>query len=64
MEVPTIQGGKLHLEIPVGFNLRERLRIPSEGMPKFNSYGRGDMYVEFNVKVPKVDAKIKKALGE
>lgn len=64
VEVSTIQGGKLHVEIPVGFNLRERLRIPGEGMPKFNSYGRGDLYVEFNVKVPKVDPKIKKVLGE
>lgn len=64
VEIPTIQGGKLNIEIPTGFNLRERLRIQGEGMPKFNSYGRGDLYVEFNVKVPKVDQKIKKALEE
>ncbi len=64
VEIPTIQGGKLHVEIPVGFNLREKFRIAGEGMPKFNSFGRGDLYVEFNVKVPKVDQKIKKVLGE
>ncbi len=62
VEVPTLSGGKLQVEIPVGFNLRERLRISGEGMPRFGSYGRGDLYVEFDVKVPKVDSKIKKAL--
>ena len=64
VEIPTISGGKLNLEIPAGFNLREQMRISGEGMPHLGHYGRGDLYVEFDVKVPKVDAKIKKVLGE
>ncbi len=72
VEIPTVSGGKLNLEIPAGFNLRERMRISGEGMPHLGHYGpfditqgrRGDLYVEFDIKVPKVDAKIKKVLGE
>ncbi len=68
VEVPTISGGKVNVEIPVGFNLRERLRIPGEGMPKFgsapSSLRRGDLYLEFDIKVPKVDPKLKKELED
>jgi molecular chaperone DnaJ len=64
IEIPTLSGGKLNLEIPVGFNLRERLRVPGEGMPRFGSSGRGDVYVEFDVKVPKLDQRMKKAFEE
>lgn len=64
VEVPALSGGKLQVEIPVGFNLRERLRINNEGMPKFGGYGRGDLYVEFDVKVPKIDPKMKKFFEE
>ena len=70
IEIPVISGGKISVEIPVGFNLRERLRIPNEGMPKFDggpfgmAHGkRGDMFVEFDVKVPKVGKKLKDFLG-
>jgi molecular chaperone DnaJ len=64
IEIPTLSGGKLNLEIPVGFNLRERLRVSGEGMPHFGGSGRGDLYVEFDVKVPKIDSRLKKALDE
>ena len=71
IEIPTLTGGKVMVEIPAGFNLRERLRIPGEGMPKFampagrqGGGTRGDLYVEFDVKVPKIDSKIKKSLED
>ncbi len=72
VEIPTIQGGKINIEIPTGFNLREKLRIPKEGMPHLGSTGpfggahgrRGDLYVEFDIKVPKVKGDLKKILGE
>jgi molecular chaperone DnaJ len=65
IEVPTISGGKISVEIPAGFNLRDPFPIPNEGMPHFNSYGRGDLFVNFIVKAPKkVDGKVKKALEE
>lgn len=64
IEVPTISGYKMNVEIPAGFNLRERMKISGEGMPHLGHYGKGDLYIEFDSKVPKVDPKIKKTLGE
>ncbi len=63
--VPTIGGGKIHVEIPAHFNLKEDLRIPGEGMPRFGSFGRGDLLVDFIVKAPKkLDASARKALED
>lgn len=69
VEVPTISGGKVLIEIPADFNLRESFRISGEGMPHFGASsffsGRGDLYVNFIVKAPKkLEGKAKKALEE
>lgn len=71
MEVPTISGGKVAVEIPVGFNLKDNLRIHGEGMPKFGGsavpFGasRGDLLVNFIIKAPKkVDPKVRKVLED
>ena len=73
VEVPTISGGKISVEIPAGFNLRENLRIPGEGMPRFGSstglaalsYGRGDLLINFTIKAPKkLSPKAKKILED
>ena len=63
VEVPTVSGGRIKVEIPAHFNLKENLRIPGEGMPHFGAFGRGDLLVDFTVKAPKkLDPKIKKIL--
>ena len=64
IEIPTLSGGKVQVEIPAGFNLKERLRVPGEGMPKFGGHQRGDLYVEFDIKIPKINSKLKKALED
>jgi len=65
IEIPTISGSKLHIEIPAYFNLKEKLRIPGEGMPKMHSYQRGDLLVDFIIKAPKkVSPKVRKILEE
>lgn len=65
IEIPTISGGKIHVEVPAGFNLKDNLRIPGEGMPRFGSFGRGDLLVNFIVKAPKKPSgKLKKLLEE
>lgn len=65
IEIPTIAGEKIQIEIPAGFNLKELLRIPGEGMPRFGSHGRGDLLVNFTIKAPKKpSAKAKKILEE
>lgn len=67
VEVPTISGGRILVEIPTNFNLKENLRIPNEGMPRFGASfgGRGDLYVSFIIKAPKkINAKLKKLLSD
>ncbi len=65
IEISTIGGGKIHAEVPAGFDLKENLRIPGEGMPRFGSFGRGDLLVDFMIKAPKKPGtKLKKLLEE
>jgi molecular chaperone DnaJ len=65
IEVPTISGRKISVEIPSGFNLKDNLRVPGAGMPRFNSHGRGDLLVNFIIKAPKkLDGKARKALED
>ncbi len=53
IEVPTIEGGKIKVEVPAGFNLKDNLRVSGEGMPRFGSFGRGNLLVDFILKAPK-----------
>ena len=69
VEVPTVSGGKIFVEIPAHFNLKDNLRIAGEGMPQFGASshfaGRGDLFVNFIVKAPKKpSAKAKKLLED
>lgn len=48
-----LNGDKFNVQIPAGFNVREKLRIPGQGLPRFGSFGRGDLYLSFNLKLPK-----------
>ena len=65
IEVPTISGGRISIEIRAHFNLKEYLRISGEGMPRFGSYGRGDLLINFTIKAPKkLSSKAKKILEE
>jgi DnaJ-class molecular chaperone len=46
-------------------DLREDLKISGEGLPRFGSFGRGNLIIRLKVKTPKkISAKAKKILGE
>lgn len=65
LSVKTIGGGALLMEIPEQWNLNEKLRVRGEGMPKLGGYGRGDLYLQFEIKTPKrLNARAKKKLEE
>ncbi len=65
LEVPTIDGKARTFEIPAGFDLKQNLRIPGEGMPHFGAFGRGDLLVDFIIKAPKKSSgRIAKAIEE
>lgn len=65
IDIPTISGNKLKVEIPTDFDLKDNLKIRGEGMPKFGGFGRGDLIIDLKIKTPKkVSAKAKKILEE
>ena len=65
IELNSIGGEKLHVEIPAGFNVAEKLKVAGKGMPHFNSTRHGDLYLNLAVRTPKkLSLKAKKLLEE
>ncbi len=65
VKLKDIGGEEFSITIPAGFSLKEKMRVPHRGMPKFGSAARGDLYLLFDLEVPKhLSAKAKKLLGE
>lgn len=69
IKMKDIGGEAFSLGIPLGFNLKERLKVTGRGMPKLGIFGghssRGDLYVTFNVKTPtSLSAKARKLLED
>ena len=52
VEMPTLDGPKT-LDIAPGTQPGEVLRFSGEGVPRLRGYGRGDLFVEVEVKIPK-----------
>ncbi len=44
--------GDLQLKIPAGTEAGKVFRLSGKGMPRLNSFGRGDQYVKIHIKVP------------
>jgi len=51
--VPTPKGTHLALKVPAETNNGTRMRLTGQGMPRLNGSGRGDLYAEISVQVPK-----------
>jgi molecular chaperone DnaJ len=69
IEIKDISGEVFMVRIPPGFDFEDKLKISGRGMPRFGSLsshlGRGDLYISFNLKLPKnLSAKAKKLLEE
>ena len=65
IEIPTIAGEKLTVEIPEDFDLRQPLVISGKGMPVFGGFGKGNLIIEFNIRTSKkLSAKAKKMLED
>jgi len=64
IEVPTLDGKKILLKVPAGTESGKILRISGKGIPHFGRYGRGNLYVELIVKIPKKLTKKQKELLE
>lgn len=53
IEVLTLEGTKILLEIPAGTESGKVFKISGRGIPRFGGYGRGNLYVELKIKTPK-----------
>jgi molecular chaperone DnaJ len=65
IELPTIDKGKIQIEIPENFDLKGDLIIPKHGMPIWGSSSRGNLVIELKIKTPsKPSARVKKILED
>lgn len=53
INVPTIDGGQAEFQIPAHYDLKQPFRIKEKGMPRFGSFGLGNLLVDFILKAPK-----------
>ena len=65
VEVPTIEGGKVKVNIPEGTQTGHQFRLRGKGMSVLRSSARGDMYIEVQVETPvNLNKKQKEVLRE
>ncbi|PIR88444.1 MAG: molecular chaperone DnaJ [Candidatus Harrisonbacteria bacterium CG10_big_fil_rev_8_21_14_0_10_44_23] len=65
LTIETISGEKVEVEIPMGADLSQPLKIPGRGMPRLGRFGRGDLYVRLQPRTPKkLSRKAKKILKD
>ncbi|MDO8470511.1 MAG: molecular chaperone DnaJ [bacterium] len=53
IEIPVIDGGTMPLQVPEGTESGRILKVSGKGLPHFARLGRGTMFVELEIKVPR-----------
>jgi molecular chaperone DnaJ len=54
IEIPSLENNKeIFLKVPAGTISGKMFRISNKGIPRFSSYGMGDLYVKVKVNTPK-----------
>jgi DnaJ-class molecular chaperone len=51
--VPTPKGSQLALKVPPETPNGQRIRLTGQGMPRLNAAGRGDLFAEISVQLPR-----------
>ncbi len=64
IDAPTIEGKDIVLKIPAGTGSGKVFRASGKGITRFNGFGRGNMYVQVEIAVPKKLNKKQKELLE
>ncbi len=64
IDVPTIEGKNILLKVPAGTESGKIFRVSGKGITRFASFGRGNMYVQVNVAIPKKLSRKQKELLE
>jgi len=53
IETSILKGDQILLKIPAGTESGKILRISGKGIPHFSGYGKGNLYIKLNIKIPK-----------
>jgi molecular chaperone DnaJ len=53
LEIPTITGETVTMQVPAGTQPGEKLRVRNHGLPRGDGYGRGSLVVQVQIDVPK-----------
>lgn len=65
IKIKDLSGEMIDIELPAGFNFREKLRVGGRGVPHLHGTGRGNLYLEFDLKLPKhLSEKAKKIIED
>ena len=52
IEVPTIDGKRVRMQVPEGTQTGKQIRLRGKGMTELHGHARGDMFVELVVETP------------
>ena len=52
IEIPSIDGRKINIDVPVGTQTNQQQKVSNEGMPIIRSKRKGDLFVRFVVETP------------
>jgi len=64
IEIKTLDGTSLLLQVPEGTESGKILKISGKGIPHFQGFGRGNLYIELRIRTPKKLSKKQKELLE
>ena len=64
VEIATLENTKILLNVSPGTESGKVLKVSGKGVPRFSGMGRGNMYVDLTIKVPKKLTKNQKELLE
>ncbi|MDD5569174.1 MAG: molecular chaperone DnaJ [Candidatus Pacebacteria bacterium] len=64
IKIPTLEEESLMLKIPAGIASGKILKISKKGLPHFAGFGKGNLYVRIDVKIPQKLTKTQKELLE
>lgn len=53
LSIPTIDGKELNIKVPPGTNHKTKMRLAGHGLPRMKGSGKGDLFVQLAIQMPK-----------
>ena len=53
LAIPTIDGKEVNIKVPPGTSHKTKMRLAGHGLPKMKGTGKGDLFVQLMVQMPK-----------